>query len=192
MTRTFTTFVAPAVFATALFAGTAAEASYVPEAQRILDVVAQTGTKITHKTCTGEDAGNAGFYEIHSNDDGKVTKDELTVCDNNAKGRDYLPTIKLEAIEEKESVRLETTPVGAPAPTNKQTYIYLDETVKDKQQIMAAVFEQLTEEERSIFSAEESDVRPGKMGFICGRDSKVIFRLGYVGRKDGTHVWKRS
>ena len=100
--------------------------------------------------------------------------------------------IKLEAIEEKESVRLETTPVGAPAPTNKQTYIYLDETVKDKQQIMAAVFEQLTEEERPIFSAEESDVRPGKMGFICGRDSKVIFRLGYVGRKDGKHVWKRS
>ena len=98
MTRTFTTFVAPTVFATALFTGTAAEASYVPEAQRILDVVAQTGTKITHKTCTGEDAGNAGFYEIHSNDDGKVTKDELTVCDNNAKGRDYLPTIKHEAI----------------------------------------------------------------------------------------------
>ena len=100
--------------------------------------------------------------------------------------------IKLEAIEEKESVRLETTPVGAPAPTSKQTYIYLDETVKDKQQIMAAVFEQLTEEERPIFSTEESDVRPGKMSFICGRDSKVIFRLGYVGRKDGKHVWKRS
>ena len=97
MTRTFTTFVAPAVFASALFAGTAAEAAYVPEAQRILDVVAQTGTTITHKTCTGEDAGNAGFYEIHV-DDGKVTKDELTVCDNNAQGRDYLPTIKHEAI----------------------------------------------------------------------------------------------
>ena len=100
--------------------------------------------------------------------------------------------IKLEAIEEKESVRLETTPVGAPAPTNKQTYIYLNETVKDQQQIMAAVFEQLTEEERAAASDEESDVRPGKMGFICGRDSRVIFRLGYVGRKDGKHVWKRS
>ena len=108
--------------------------------------------------------------------------------------RQYMRSIaiKLEAIEEKESVRLETTPGGAPAPTNKQTYIYLDETVKDKQQIMAAVFEQLTEEERAIVSAEESDVRPGKMGFICGRDSRVIFRLGYVGRKDGKHVWKRS
>ena len=100
--------------------------------------------------------------------------------------------IKLEAIEEKESVRLETTPVGAPAPTNKQTYIYVNETVKDQQQIMAAVFEQLTEEERAAASDEESDVRPGKMGFICGRDSKVIFRLGYVGRKDGKHVWKRA
>ena len=44
MTRTFTTFVTPAVFASALFAGTAAEAAYVPEAQRILDVVAQTDT----------------------------------------------------------------------------------------------------------------------------------------------------
>ena len=57
---------------------------------------------------------------------------------------------------------------------------------------MAAVFEQLTEDERAIVSAEESDVRPGKMGFVCGRDSKVIFRLGYVARKDGKHVWKRS
>ena len=42
---------------------------------------------------------------------------------------------------------------------------------------MAAVFDQLTEEERAAASDEESDVRPGKMGFICGRDSKVIFRL---------------
>ena len=98
MTSTFTTVIAPAVFATALFAGTAAEASYVPEAQRILDVVAQTGTKITHKTCTGEDAGNAGFYEIHTNDDGKVTKDELTVCTDQAKGPAYLATIKHEVI----------------------------------------------------------------------------------------------
>ena len=57
---------------------------------------------------------------------------------------------------------------------------------------MAAVFEQLTEEERAAASDEESDVRPGKMGFICGRDIRVIFRLGYVGRKDGKHVWKRS
>ena len=46
MTRTFTTFIAPAFFATALFAGTAAEAAYVPEAERILDVVAQTGTNL--------------------------------------------------------------------------------------------------------------------------------------------------
>ena len=108
--------------------------------------------------------------------------------------RQYMRSIaiKLEAIEEKESVRLETTPVSAPAPTNKQAYIYVNETVKNQQQIMAAVFEQLTEEERAAASDEESDVRPGKMGFICGRDSRVIFRLGYVGRKDGKHVWKRS
>ena len=108
--------------------------------------------------------------------------------------RQYMRSIaiKLEAIEEKESVRLETTPVSAPALTNKQTYIYVNETVKDQQQIMAAVFDQLTEEERAAASDEESDVRPGKMGFICGRDSKVIFRLGYVGRKDDKHVWKRS
>ena len=52
--------------------------------------------------------------------------------------------------------------------------------------------EQLTEEERAVVSAERSDVVPGKMGFICGSDNKVIFRLGYVGRKDGKHVWKRS
>ena len=89
-------------------------------------------------------------------------------------------------------MRLETTPVSTPAPVNKQTYIYVDETVKDQQQIMAAVFEQLTEEERAVVSAERSDVVPGKMGFICGSDNKVIFRLGYVGRKDGKHVWKRS
>ena len=74
--------------------------------------------------------------------------------------RQYMRSIaiKLEAIEEKESVRLETTPVSTPAPTNKQTYIYVDETVKDHQQIMAAVFEQLTEEERAVVSAERSDV----------------------------------
>ena len=77
--------------------------------------------------------------------------------------RQYMRSIaiKLEAIEEKESVRLETTPVSAPAPTNKQTYIYVNETVKDQQQIMAAVFEQLNEEERAAASDEESDVRPG-------------------------------
>ena len=108
--------------------------------------------------------------------------------------RQYMRSIaiKLEAIEEKESLRLETTPVGTPAPATKQTYIYVDETVKDQKQIITAVFEQLTEEERAFVSAEKSDVAPGKMGFICGNDNKVIFRLGYVGRKDGKHVWKRS
>ena len=98
MTRTFTTFVAPAVFATALFAGTAAEAAYTPEAERILDVVAQTGTTITHKVCTGEDKGSYGFYSLHTDDDGKVTKDELTVCTDQAKGPAYLATIKHEVI----------------------------------------------------------------------------------------------
>ena len=108
--------------------------------------------------------------------------------------RQYMRSIaiKLEAIEEKESVRLETTSVIATAPTNKQSYIYVDETVKDQQQIIAAVFEQLTEEERTAASAENSDVVPGKMGFICGSGNQLICRLGYVGRKDGKHVWKRS
>lgn len=100
--------------------------------------------------------------------------------------------IKLEAIEEKESVRLETTPVSTPAPAHKQTYIYVDETVKDQQEILASVFEQLTEEERAIASAETSHFSPRKMGFVCGRDGRVIVRLGYVGRRDGKHVWKRS
>ena len=108
--------------------------------------------------------------------------------------RQYMRSIaiKLEAIEEKESVRLETTSVIAPAPTNKQSYIYVDETVKDQQQIMTAVFEQLTEEERTVASAKNSDVVPGKMGFICGSGNQLICRLGYVGRKDSKHVWKRS
>ena len=98
MTRTFTTLIAPAVFATAVFVGTASEAAYVPDSQRILDVVAQTGTKVTHKVCTGEDATSAGFYELHTDDDNKVTKDELTLCTNNAKDEEYLTTIKHEAI----------------------------------------------------------------------------------------------
>ena len=108
--------------------------------------------------------------------------------------RQYMRSIaiKLEAIEEKETVRLETMPMNTPAPVDPQTYFYVDQTITDKQQIVAAVFEQLTEEERSIASAQESDVRIGKMGFICKSDSKVITRLGYVGRKDGKHVWKRS
>jgi len=108
--------------------------------------------------------------------------------------RSYMRSIaiKLEAIEEKESARLETKPLSTPSPENKQTYIYVDETLKDQHQIMAAVFEQLTEEERAIASTEESDVSPRKMGFICGSDSRVIFRLGYVGRKDGKHVWRRT
>ena len=89
MTRTFTTFIAPAVFATAVLAGNAAEAAYTPEAERILDVVAQTGTTITHKVCTGEDKGSYGFYQLHTDDDSKVTKDELTVCTDQAKGRAY-------------------------------------------------------------------------------------------------------
>ena len=107
--------------------------------------------------------------------------------------RQYMRSIaiKLEA-EEKETVRLETMPMNKPAPVDPQTYFYVDQTITDKQQIVAAVFEQLTEEERSIASAQESDVRIGKMGFICKSDSKVITRLGYVGRKDGKHVWKRS
>ena len=71
MTRTFTTFIAPAVFATAVLAGNAAGAAYTPEAERILDVVAQTGTTITHKVCTGEDKGSYGFYSLHTDDDGK-------------------------------------------------------------------------------------------------------------------------
>ena len=108
--------------------------------------------------------------------------------------RQYMRSIaiKLEAIEEKETVRLETMPMNTPAPVDPQSYFYVDQTITDKQQIVAAVFEQLTEEERSIASAQESDVRIGKMGFICKSDSKVIIRLGYVGRKDGKHVWKRS
>ena len=108
--------------------------------------------------------------------------------------RQYMRSIaiKLEAIEEKESVRLETRPVSSPASTDQRTYIYVDETVKDQQQILAAVFAQLTEEERAMASTEESDVRPGKMGFIRGDDSKLTSRLGYVCRKDGKHVWKRS
>ena len=100
--------------------------------------------------------------------------------------------IKLEAIEEKETVRMETMPMKTPAPVDSQSYFYVDQTITDKEQIIATVFEQLTEEERSIASAQESDVRIGKMGFICKSDSKVIIRLGYVGRKDGKHVWKRS
>ena len=98
MTRNFTTFIAPAFLATTLFTGTAADAAYVTDAQRILDVVAQTGTKVTHKVCTGEDATSAGFYELHTDDDNKVTKDELTLCTNNAKDEEYLTTIKHEAI----------------------------------------------------------------------------------------------
>jgi hypothetical protein len=98
VTRTFSTFIAPAVLATAVFAGTAADAAYIPEAQRILDVVAQTGTTITHKVCAGEDAGSFGFYELHTDDDNKVTKDELTVCTDQAKGPAYLETIKHETI----------------------------------------------------------------------------------------------
>ena len=98
MTTNFTTFIAPTFFATALFAGTAAEAAYVPEVERILDVVAQTGTTITLKACTGEDKGFYGFYQINVDDDGNVLQDELTVCTDQAKGPDYLATIKHEVI----------------------------------------------------------------------------------------------
>ena len=108
--------------------------------------------------------------------------------------RQYMRSIaiKLEAIEEKETVRMETMPMNTPAPADPQSYFYVDETITEKQQIIAVIFEQLTKEERSIASAQESDVRIGKMGFVCKSDSKVIIRLGYVGRKDGKHVWKRS
>ena len=108
--------------------------------------------------------------------------------------RQYMRSIaiKLEAIEEKETVRLETMPINTPATPDPQSYFYIDETITDKQLIISAVFEQLTKEERSIASAQESDVRIGKMGFICKGDSKVIIRLGYVGRRDGKNVWKRS
>ena len=47
---------------------------------------------------------------------------------------------------------------------------------------MAAVFEQLTEEER-LLSRLKDQMYPWQNGFICGSDNKVLFRLGYVGRK---------
>ena len=83
--------------------------------------------------------------------------------------------IKLEALEEKETVKLETMPINTPAPVDPQSYFYVDQMITDKQQIVAAVFEQFTEEERSIASTQESDELAKWALFV-----KVIAKLSFA------------
>ncbi|QNI94545.1 putative conserved membrane protein [Synechococcus sp. A15-127] len=111
--------------------------------------------------------------------------------------RSYMRSIaiKLEAIEEQESTQIETMPVSIPTPVSSRlepSYIYIDEGVDDRQQILAVVFQQLTEKERMSASLEASDVRIGRMAFINTNEGKVLLRLSYVGRKDGRHIYKKS
>ena len=108
--------------------------------------------------------------------------------------RQYMKSIaiKLEAVQEKEAERMEMLSVPAPLRGDKPNYLYADEGIKDEQERIKVVINQLTESEEALASAADSELKSGRMGFIRGKDGKVMLRLRYVGSKDGKDIWYRS
>jgi len=103
-----------------------------------------------------------------------------------------LIAIKLEAVQQKEAERMEMLSVPAPLRGDKPNYLYADEGIKDEQERIKVVINQLTESEEALASAADSELKPGRMGFIRGKDGKVMLRLRYVDSKDGKDIWYRA
>ena len=108
--------------------------------------------------------------------------------------RQYMKSIaiKLEAVQEKEAERMEMLSLPAPLRGDKPNYLYADEGIKDEQERIKVVINQLTESEEALASAADSELKSGRMGFIRGKDGKVMLRLRYVGSKDGKDIWYRT
>ena len=108
--------------------------------------------------------------------------------------RQYMKSIaiKLEAVQEKEAERMEMLSLPAPLRGDKPNYLYADEGIKDEQERIKVVINQLTESEEALASAADSELKSGRMGFIRGKDGKVMLRLRYVGSKDGKDIWYRA